>query len=296
MDYREALVRTVSYIENHLSDDVKVEEVARAAGYSYYHLNRQFTAVLGEGIGSYIKKRRLAEAAKRLLYTDEKIIDIAMESSFESPEAFSRTFKSIYGVSPKSYRQNRLNILLGKKDQLDTDLIDHLLVNVTVHPRILELPEIKTAGLRGETSLQDNKLRKLWEEASRQFSQLPHRVTNGRGFGICEACNENTLYTMTKDIMFSEVAAAEVSSYDGIPENFVCKTIPGGRYAVFTHRGTLEKLSQTFDYIWGTWSLQLRAKAGEEIDGEREDFELYDDRFLGYDNPDSEVDLYIPMK
>ncbi|MEM5819255.1 MAG: helix-turn-helix transcriptional regulator, partial [Desulfitobacterium hafniense] len=110
MDYRKALEQAVVYIESYLGrQDIKVEDVAKAAGYSYYHLNRQFTAILGESIGSYIKRRRLADAAKKILYTERKIIDIAMENGFESPEAFSRAFKAIYKVSPQTYRQNRLD-------------------------------------------------------------------------------------------------------------------------------------------------------------------------------------------
>jgi AraC family transcriptional regulator len=291
MDYRKALERAVVYIENHLGDSIKVEEVASAAGYSYYHLNRQFMAVLGEGLGGYIKKRRLAEAAKRLLYSEQKVIDVALDSGFDSSEAFSRAFKAVYNVSPQKYRDNRLDILIGSKERLDSSLLDHLARNVTVHPQIVELPAIKVAGLRGETTLRDNKLRDLWERANAAYTQIPNRVPGGRGFGICEACLDNTLYTMSEDALFSEVAGVEVSSFDGLPEQFVQKVIPGGRYAVFTHRGTLRMLPQTFDYIWGTWFLTTK----EELDG-REDFELYDGRFLGYDHPDSEVDLYIPVK
>ena len=291
MNYRKSLEQAVIYIENHLGYNIKVEDVAKAAGYSYYHLNRQFTAILGESIGSYIKKRRLADASKKLLYSDLKIIDIAIEYGFDSPEAFSRAFKSIYKVSPQSYRQNRLDIFIGGKERLDTGLLDHLVRNVTVHPRIVELPEIMVAGIRGETTLRGNRLRELWDRTNSLYKQIPNRIPGGRSLGICEACAENTLYTMNDDILFTEVAGTEVSSFDGLTEPFVQKIIPGGRYAVFTHRGTLRMLPQTFDYIWGTWFLATK----EELDW-REDFELYDERFLGYDHPDSEVDLYIPVR
>ena len=291
MNYRKSLEQAVIYIENHLGFNIKVEDVAKAAGYSYYHLNRQFTAILGESIGSYIKKRRLADASKKLLYSDLKIIDIAIEYGFDSPEAFSRAFKAIYKVSPQSYRQNRLDIFIGGKERLDTGLLDHLVRNVTVHPRIVELPEIRIAGIRGETTLRDNRLRELWDRTNSLYKQIPNRIPGGRSFGICEACAENTLYTMNDDILFTEVAGTEVSSFEGLTEPFVQKIIPGGRYAVFTHRGTLRMLPQTFDYIWGTWFLTTK----EELDW-REDFELYDERFLGYDHPESEVDLYIPVR
>ena len=99
MDYQKALEQAILYIEKHLQEDIKVEDVARFAGYSYFHLNRQFNAILGEGVGSYIKKRRLANAAYQLLVTDDKIIDIAVNNNFESAEAFSRAFKTRTGLS-----------------------------------------------------------------------------------------------------------------------------------------------------------------------------------------------------
>lgn len=291
MDYKSALEQAVIYIEHNLSEEIKVEDVAKAAGYSYYHLNRQFTAILGESVGSYIKKRRLANGAKKLLYTNQKIIDIAMENGFESSEAFSRAFKSIYKASPQVYRQNRLDAFIGAKEPLHTDLLNHIAQNVTVHPKIIECPQIMVAGLRGETTLRDNKLKELWKRLHKVCTHIPNPSPNARYFGICEACHENTLYTMNNDIIFTEVAGIEVDSFEGLPHEFVQKTLPQGRYAVFTHKGTLRTLPQTFHYIWSTWVLTTK----EEMDW-REDFELYDQRFLGYHHPNSEIDLYIPIK
>ena len=45
-----------------------------------------------------------------------------------------------------------------------------------------------------------------------------------------------------------------------------------------------------YSYIWGTWFLDTK----ETLDM-RDDFELYDERFLGFDNPDSQIDIYIPI-
>ena len=68
MDYLKALERAILYIEHHLGEDIKVEDAAAAAGYSYYHFTRQFNALLGESVGSYIRKRRIAKAAKELRF------------------------------------------------------------------------------------------------------------------------------------------------------------------------------------------------------------------------------------
>ena len=68
MDKLEALERAVSVIEDDLGS-VGAQEAAQKAGYSYYHLTRLFSNMLGEPMGSYIKKRRLADGAHKLLYT-----------------------------------------------------------------------------------------------------------------------------------------------------------------------------------------------------------------------------------
>jgi AraC family transcriptional regulator len=292
VNYLNALEEAIIYIENHLEEELKVEDVAYAVGYSYYHLTRQFSALLGESVGSYIKSRRLANGASKLLYTNKRILDIALESGFESSESFSRAFKSIYKVNPSTYRHNRMKVFLSAKQRLDSELLLHRTQIITVHPTIVELQDIKVAGLRGQTNLRNNRLPHLWKQFMKTVGNIPNRTLNGRGFGICEACNEgNTIYSMNDEVLFSEVTAIEVDGFEGLLEPFVAKTIKGGRYAVFTHKGSLTSLSKTYDYIWGTWLLNSR----ETLDC-REDLELYDKRFLGYDHPESQVDLYIPIR
>lgn len=292
MDYRNALEKAILYIENHLYEDIRVEDAAKEAGYSYYHFTRQFSAVLGESVGSYIKKRRLADASKQLLYTEKSILDIALSHGFESGEAFSRAFKAAYKSSPALYRKKRLELFITHKPRLDEQWFKHLLTHITVHPRIVTLPDINVAGLRGFTTLSDNLLPDLWTHFNSELPKIPHKKQEARFFGICEASGDgNTLYNMNKEALFSEVAGVEVTSFFELPSQFAAKTLKSGRYAVFTHTGSLSKLSQSFSYIWGTWFLVT----DEELD-DGEDFELYDERFLGYHHPSTQIDLYIPLK
>lgn len=203
MDCLQAFEKAIIYIENHLGEEIGVEDVARKVGYSYYHLTRQFSALLGESIGSYIKKRRLADGAKKLLYTDKRIIDIALENGFHSNEAFSRAFKTVYKMSPHAYRKKRLNLLIAAKDRLEPEAIRHRLNNITVHPRIVDVPGILIAGIRGRTTLRDNVLPELWRKFHAKSHLIPGVKPNGRAFGICEACQgDNALYTMGDDMLF----------------------------------------------------------------------------------------------
>lgn len=291
MDYLQALENAIVYIEDHLHEEITVERVARAAGYSYYHLTRQFAALLGESVGGYIKKRRLANAAQTLVYTNTPVTTIALESGFSSCEAFSRAFKTAYHTSPSQYRKNRLLVLVSGNKRLEPKLLKHRARNVTVQPQIVQMPPVLVAGLRGYTTLQHNVVPALWARFMAVAYQIPNRLPGARGFGICEACTKNNLYTMNDRVRFTEVAAVEVSSVQNLPAPFVHKKLPGGHYAVFTHTGSLDMIAETFAYIWGTWFLNTKYT----LDA-REDFELYDERFLGRNNPQSQVDIYIPIQ
>lgn len=287
MEYLDILERAIIYIENHLSENINVNDVAKEVGYSYYHLTRIFQVVLGENIGNYIKKRRLSNGANQLLYSDKKIIDIALENGFDSSEAFSRAFKSVYSVSPKEYRNNRLEVFIGNKKEISIDLLKHITTNITVQPEIKYIEDIHVAGIQGVSSI--NNIYSLWQEFDKVADTIPNKHISKRTFGICDQLQES--HTINYHMDFSEVIGIEVSSYDNLPDGIVAKTIPAGKYAVFTHRGLLSEILKTYEYIWGTWILLTK-----EVLDERGSFELYDQRFLGRDNEKSEMDIYIPIK
>lgn len=287
MEYLEAFERAIIYMENHLDEAVSVHEVAKASGYSYYHFTRIFQSILGESIGNYLQKRRLSSAAQKLLYSDRKIIDIAMESGFDSSESFSRAFKSIYQVSPTVYRSNRLDVFLGNKKAIDRDFLRHISSNITVRPQIKEIDEIYVAGIRGTAAL-DN-IYSLWQQFGKKQDSISNKHPSGRTFGICEYQEDADIANY--DMELSEVIGMEVVTYDNLPSDIIIKTIPAGKFAVFTHKGPLADILKTYQYIWGTWALLT----SETID-ERDDFELYDKRFTGRENEDSEIDIYIPIK
>jgi hypothetical protein len=59
----------------------------------------------GETVAGYIRKRRLSEAARKLITTLSPILDLAFDYQFESQEAFTRSFKKQFRFSPAAYRQ-----------------------------------------------------------------------------------------------------------------------------------------------------------------------------------------------
>jgi len=103
----ETIKKVVEYIEENLNNELSLDKIAKKSGYSKFHLHRIFSKIVGETIHKYIQKRRLTEAARKLVYTDESIIDIALISGYESQQAFTLAFKKMYKSSPQIYRIKR---------------------------------------------------------------------------------------------------------------------------------------------------------------------------------------------
>ena len=261
------LEKAVSYIETHLEENIGLNDVARETGYSYYHMTRLFASALGEPVGSYIHKRKLYNASRKLLYTDMRVIDI--------------------GSSPTVYRKNGLDLVIKAKKELDKKSLRHITGNITLEPVIVEMEEVKLAGIRGTTTLADNRLPDLWE----QYLQLREKYSAGNadGFSVCET--DRAVYDEAGDVSFSVMIGSPADSFSYIPDILIQKTVAAGKYAVFTHRGELGTLEQTYDYIFGTWLL-----SGKGLLDEREDFEVYRSKITAFDDPENMVEIYIPIK
>src|SRR5512140_1016069 len=80
--------------------------VAARIGYSVQHFSRLFHSLTGESPGDYILRRRLTEAARRILVEPIPIAQIAREGGWTDYETFSRAFKRQFGVSPSCAKDN----------------------------------------------------------------------------------------------------------------------------------------------------------------------------------------------
>lgn len=113
--------KVIEYIELHLDGKLDLEQVSEASRYSKYHLHRMFADTVGLTIHDYVQRRQLTEAAKLLVFSDKPIIDVALICGYESQQAFSTAFKSMYKKPPAKYREKRefyplqLRFTLSKK-------------------------------------------------------------------------------------------------------------------------------------------------------------------------------------
>ncbi|WP_316681986.1 AraC family transcriptional regulator [Ralstonia flaminis] len=102
-----------TYIEANLSEPIRLEDVARAAGLTRMHFAAQFRAAMGVRPHDYLLQRRIARAQVLLMRAETAVVEIALSVGFQSQAHFSTVFKRLAGDSPSIWRRRALDGMHG---------------------------------------------------------------------------------------------------------------------------------------------------------------------------------------
>jgi AraC-like DNA-binding protein len=116
MDYAISIQNSITYIEQHLCEQLTLDDVSKVAGFSRYHFLRIFKRETGIGVRDYIQTRRMYRAVQLLLSSELNVMDIAVLLQFDSQEAFTRAFKREYSLPPGQYRRTMMKYVNDKKE------------------------------------------------------------------------------------------------------------------------------------------------------------------------------------
>jgi len=112
-DHMETLVllrQAIEYMEDRLQTKLEIEDIAKSALSSKYHFQRMFHALTGFTVTEYIRNRRLTLSAEELASTDSKVIDVALKYGYESPEAFTKAFQRLHGITPSAAKKKDVKL------------------------------------------------------------------------------------------------------------------------------------------------------------------------------------------
>lgn len=105
-EYSPLVRSTFQYIENHIYEEIKVEDIASGLMLSAGYLESRFKAETGTSLYQAVLKAKLEESKRILRYTDYSLSEISILLCFTDQSHFSKRFKQEYGVTPSKYRQN----------------------------------------------------------------------------------------------------------------------------------------------------------------------------------------------
>jgi AraC family transcriptional regulator len=245
----------VDHVENNLSDEINIMQLADSFHMSAWHFQRLFKALAGDTLGGYIRGRRLTEAARLLLHSHLGIIDIAFRVGFNSHEAFTRSFKSYFGQSPKDFRKNMPTVILKEKPLLSMDLVLHLENEIIHEPIIKTTKEQIIIGI--DTPIPSpftteiaycETLWPSWMTLLEREHEIKDRLPTAF-YGITASPSGN----FTEDTL-TFIAGVPVASRNHVPHDMVVHTFPEQQVAMFKV-AIIDKVTvlRTIDYIYGYW-------------------------------------------
>lgn len=238
--YQTRLERVLAYIHSHLDEPLTMERLADIACLSPFHFHRIFSAFLGETINAHVRRIRLEQAALRITDTGESMTEVALSVGYETPAAFTRAFRGLFGISPSAYRKQQTPFppLAG---QLTVEEI------FAMKPEIHELQEMKVLFVK-KTGPYAEVAGKAWETLMKFAYQ--HRLLNPATLCIGVG-HDDPAVTPEEQLRYD---ACITFTGDVQPEGEVgLQTIAGGRYAVFLHKGAYTGLSETYRSIYAGW-------------------------------------------
>lgn len=125
MNYISRIQNAINYIEDNLKEPVTIEQISRAASFSVFHFQRLFKVATCMGVKEYLRKRRLSTALAELKLSSKRIIEIAYDYQYETPEAFTRAFFALYKINPTDYRNSSRILNTFQKIELISDIIHY---------------------------------------------------------------------------------------------------------------------------------------------------------------------------
>lgn len=157
-----------------------------------------------------------------------------------------------------------------------------------MEPKIVSLGEFKLVGMQYVGNNQNGEIPQMWGAFMHRSNEIKNIANSSVAYGYAECrCEGECKCGQGGDFLY--IAALEVSNFDEIPEGMVTRTVPPSKYAVFTHKGSIETLGITFNNIFSKW-LPAAGLAPNQKFG----FEYFDKRF-NYSSEDSELDIYVPV-
>ena len=144
MDWITGIQNAINYIEEHITEELDYEQIARESFSSPFHFQRVFSILCGYTLGEYIRNRRLTLAAIELSSTREKVIDVAYKYGYDTPESFANAFRKFHGITPSQARSGGAILKSFSRLSIKVSLEGGSMMNY----RIEEKPQMLLTGYK----------------------------------------------------------------------------------------------------------------------------------------------------
>lgn len=286
MDWLTGIQNAINYIEEHLTEEIDYEIVAKEAACSNFYFQRIFSILCGMTLGDYIRNRRLTLAGNELSAADDKVIDIALKYGYESPESFTRAFSRFHGVTPSEAKKDGSKLKSFSRISVKITLSGGSVMNYKIVEKeafdIIEKVETHSV----EDSANAKSIPEFWSRSHQDGTvKTLMNVTTDRTFifGVCYGNLPENAKTFDYSI------AAKCNENTVVPEGFRKNTIPARTWAIFECKGAMPNAMQD---MWHKIVSEFFPTSGYQPTYEM-DIEAYTEGNMG--SPDYRSEIWVPV-
>ncbi|MGW2826270.1 AraC family transcriptional regulator [Streptomyces sp. NPDC001443] len=282
----ERLNQAMEHIESHLDQVVEVDELARIAATSEYHLRRMFSALAGMPLSEYVRRRRLTLAGAEVLAGRETLLEIAVRYGYGSGEAFARAFRAMHGIGPGEAR--RIGAALSSQSRMAFRLTVE--GNGSMRYRVVDKADFTVVGLKARVPLVHSGPNQAIMDFVRgidpQLLERLEELSDQEPRGIVAVCD---------DLDPGRAEGTELDYYQGVitsaaaPAGSAVLGVPAGTWAVFTTSGPApQAIQELWRDVFTQWfpSNPYRSRPGPEILRMR----------LSPDRTEADAELWLPVE
>ncbi|MDD5993486.1 MAG: AraC family transcriptional regulator [Clostridiales bacterium] len=246
MEWMSIIGNSIQYMEDHITENITVEDIAKGVGISSFYFQKGFAMICGYSVSEYIRNRRMALAGNDLLVTDEKIIDIALKYGYDSPDSFTKAFTRFHGVTPTSVRKDEVLLKSFAPLKIKISLEGGYLMDYKIVKKeaFTVVANAKTFPYEGAKEI----IPQFWQE----------HFQGGKGAVVCGEYGINIDLEMGQE-NFEYLIADPYDPQKEVLEGFVTRTIPAFDWAVFPCKGPMPTALQDVNTkIYTEWLPALK--------------------------------------
>lgn len=267
------------FVESHLGGELSLDTLADHAEVSRFHLSRAFAASAGQSLMSYVRGRRLTEAARTLARGAPDILAVALDAGYGSHEAFTRAFHEQFGLTPESVRAqgHARNLSLVEPLTMEQTVLESL-----APPRFVNGKPLLLTGMNERYTCESSAgIPAQWQRFLPHFGNIPGQLDR-KAYGA--------KHNFDDEANFDYLCAVEVRDFSKSPPGFTNLRIPEQRYVVFAHTGHISTIRRTWNTVWNGW---FPSSGHEPADAPQ--FELYGENF-SVQTGLGDIELWIPIR
>ncbi|MDN2483488.1 AraC family transcriptional regulator [Vibrio agarivorans] len=273
---QERIERVLSYIHNNISESISLEDIAKYSCWSRWQLQRVFQNQTGISVATYVRELKLSAAAERMLDTSDKLIDIAFDLGFNSEISFSRAFKQMFNLSPRAYRKAGVRTGLRKPLQYHSVKFKYgqqgsALADVRIETSngftVVGIQQ-QVNGLFSQQPDFNQRVPETWQRLAEKIDLSQHEHIGV--FDLSCADDLQTTFTYWAAIPYQDYTKVDC------PDGMEVLAIPAQTYVVVNHKGSIETLSSSLEWVLIHWlpNSGYRAIDGFELEHYPADYQV----------------------